>query len=94
MTKISDLGTSSSCPVSTSLSIIRQTHVQLQALTDMTTTTNVLTTRIELCDVLLGEISGIRSSLAKDLQRTREPSLPLRHLLKKQSRIIVRTGAM
>ena len=46
-------------------------------LTDMTTTANVLTTRIELCDVLLGEISGIRSSLAKDLQRTREPPLAL-----------------
>jgi hypothetical protein len=60
----------------------------------MTTTTNVLTTRIELCDVLLSEISGIRSSLAKDLRRTREPSLALRQLLKKQSRIIVRTGAM
>ena len=72
MTKISDLGTSSSCPVSDSLSIIRQTQVQLHALTDVITTTNVLTTRIELCDVLLGEISGIRSSLAKDLQRTRE----------------------
>jgi hypothetical protein len=43
----------------------------------MTTTANVLTTRIELCDVLLGEISGIRSSLAKDLQRTREPPLAL-----------------
>ena len=94
MTKISDLRTSSSCPVSASLSIIRQTQVQLHALTDMTTTTNVLTTRIELCDVLLSEISGIRSSLAKDLRRTREPSLALRQLLKKQSRIIVRTGAM
>jgi hypothetical protein len=67
----------SSCPVSDSLSIIRQTHVQLHALTDVTTTANVLTTRIELCDVLLGEISGIRSSLAKDLQRTREPPLAL-----------------
>ncbi len=77
LTKISDLGTSSSCPVSDSLSIIRQTHVQLHALTDVTTTANVLTTRIELCDVLLGEISGIRSSLAKDLQRTREPPLAL-----------------
>ena len=93
MTKISDLRTSSSCPVSASLSIIRQTYVQLHALTDATTT-NVLTTRIELCDVLLSEISGIRSSLAKDLRRSREPSLPLRQLLKKQSRIIVRTGVM
>jgi len=94
MTKISDLGMSSSCPVSDSLGIIRQTHVQLHALTDVTTTTNVLTTRIELCDVLLGEISGIRSSLAKDLQSTRKPPLALRQLLKKESRIIARTGAM
>jgi hypothetical protein len=73
MTKISDLGTSSSCPVGDSLSIIRQTQVQLHALTDVTTTANVLTTRMQLCDVLLGEISGIRSRLAKDLRRTREP---------------------
>ncbi|WP_279667624.1 hypothetical protein [Bradyrhizobium sp. SSUT112] len=72
MTTISD-STSSSCPVSDSLSIIRQAHVQLHALTDVTTTANVLTTRIELCDVLLGEISGIRGSLAKDLRRTRKP---------------------
>ncbi len=77
MTRISDLGTSSSCPVRDSLSIIRQTHVRLHALTDVTTTANVLTTRIELCDILLGEISGIRSSLAKDFRRTREPPLAL-----------------
>ncbi|WP_145927414.1 hypothetical protein [Bradyrhizobium neotropicale] len=77
MTKISHLAASSSCPVSDALSIIRQTQVQLHALTDASATANVLTTRIELCDVLLGEISGIRSSLAKDLRRTREPQLAL-----------------
>lgn len=73
MATMSDLRTSSSCSVSDSLSIIRQAHVQLHTLTDVTTSANVVTTRIELCDVLLGEISGIRSSLAKDLRRTRKP---------------------
>lgn len=54
-----------------SLSVIKETHVQLHVLTGMTTTANVLASQIELCDILLGEISGIRSSLAKDIQRAR-----------------------
>jgi hypothetical protein len=62
------------CALRDSLSVIKQTHVQLHVLTGMTTTANVLASRIELCDILLGEISGIRSSLAKDLQRTRATS--------------------
>jgi hypothetical protein len=73
MTKISDLEMSFDCALRNSLSVIRQTQVQLHVLTDMTTTANVLASRIELCDVLLVEISGIRSSLAKDIQLTREP---------------------
>jgi hypothetical protein len=73
MTKISDLGTSYGCPLRDSLSAIRESQVQLDVLTGMTTTANVLASQIELYDVLLVEISGIRSSLAKDLQRTREP---------------------
>lgn len=74
MTKIGSLERSFDCALRDSLSVIRQTHVQLHVLTGMTTTANVLASRIELCDVLLGEISGIRSNLAKDLQRTRETS--------------------
>jgi hypothetical protein len=73
MTKSSGLATSFDYTLRDSLSVIRQTHVQLHVLTGMTTTVNVLASQIELCDVLLVEISGIRSSLANDLRRTREP---------------------
>jgi hypothetical protein len=38
----------------------------------MDTTATVLASQIELCDTLLVEISGIRSSLAKDLVHTRK----------------------
>jgi hypothetical protein len=73
MTKNIILGTSLDCPLRDSLTVIREIHVQLHVLTGMTTTAKVLASRIELFDVLLGEISGIRSNLAKDLRRTREP---------------------
>jgi hypothetical protein len=42
----------------------------------MGTTATVLAWQIELCDVLLVEISGIRSSLAKDLNHTRGAAQP------------------
>jgi hypothetical protein len=77
MTKISNLGASPDCALRESLSVIRQTHVQRHVLTGMMTTPTVLASRIELCDALLLAISGIRSSLAKDLQRTRQPSADL-----------------
>lgn len=67
MTKISIVGASSDCPLRDSLSIIRQTHAQRHVLTGLATTPNVLASQIELCDVLLVEISDIRDSLAKDL---------------------------
>jgi hypothetical protein len=54
-----------------SLSAIKQAHVQLHLLTGMRTSPTVLASQIELCEVLLDEISGIRSSLAKDLMQTR-----------------------
>jgi hypothetical protein len=73
MMKISDFGTSFDCALLDSLSVIRQTHVQLHVLTGMATTANVLASQIQLCDVLLVEISGIRNSLARDLRRTRKP---------------------
>ena len=73
MTKISDIAVSFDCALQDSLSIIRQTQVQRHVLTGMTTTANVLVSQIELCDVLLIEISGIRDNLAKDLRGTREP---------------------
>jgi len=77
MTKISDLAASSDCVLRDCLSVIRQTHVQLHVLTEMTTTSTVLASRIELCDALLLAISGIRSSLARDLQHTHESLLTL-----------------
>jgi hypothetical protein len=77
MTKISNLGTSSDWALRESLGVIRQTHVQLHVLTGKMTTPTVLASRIELCDALLLAISGVRSSLARDLQRTREPSAGL-----------------
>jgi hypothetical protein len=77
MTRISDLGAPSNCALRESLSVIRQTHVQLHVLTGMMTTPTVLASRIELCDALLLAISGIRSSLIKDLQGTRQPSAGL-----------------
>lgn len=73
MAKISQLAASSDFDLGDSLSVIRQTHVRLHVLMDMTTTATVLASRIELCDALLLAISGVRSSLAKDLQRSREP---------------------
>jgi hypothetical protein len=57
-----------------SLSAIKQAHIRLHHLTGMRTSPSVLASQIELCDVLLLEISGIRSGLAKDLKRTRGPS--------------------
>lgn len=72
MTKTSDLRAPPDCSLTESLSVIRQTHVQLHVLTGITTTAAVLASRIELCDALLLAISGVRSSLAKDIQRTRE----------------------
>jgi hypothetical protein len=83
MTKIRNYGTSSSCALRESLNVIRQTHVKLHVLadvtlTDMATTATVLASRIELCDALLVAISGVRNSLAKDLQLTRN-SLPVLH---------------
>jgi hypothetical protein len=56
-----------------SLRTIKQAHIQLDLLTGMRTSPTVLASQIELWDVLLVEISGIRSSLARDLKRTRGP---------------------
>lgn len=77
MTKINDPTASSDYVLRESLSVIRLHHVQLHMLTDMTTTATALASRIELCDALLLAISGVRSSLSKDLQRTRESPLSL-----------------
>ena len=56
-----------------SLSAIRHAQIQLHHLTGTCTSPAMLASQIELCEVLLGEISGIRSSLAEDLAQTRRP---------------------
>jgi hypothetical protein len=57
-----------------SLSAIKQAHVRLHLLTGMRASPSVLASQIELCDVLLLEISGIHSGLARDLNQTHGPS--------------------
>jgi hypothetical protein len=76
MRKISDASNSCECALRNSLSAIKQAHEQLHLLTGTGTTATALAWQIELCDVLLVEISGIRSSLAKDLNYTRGASRP------------------
>jgi hypothetical protein len=76
MRKISDVSDSYECALRSSLSAIKQAHDQLRLLTGTGTTATVLARQIELCDVLLVEISGIRSSLAKDLNYTRGAPQP------------------
>jgi hypothetical protein len=77
MRKIGDVNgchvdrSSCDCALRNSLSAIKQAHDRLHLLGGMCTTGTVLASQIELCDVLLVEISGIRSSLAKDLRYTR-----------------------
>jgi len=60
--------------VSHSLSTIRHAHGQLHRLTGMRTSPTVLASQIELCDLLLIEISDIHRSLARDLEQMRRPS--------------------
>jgi hypothetical protein len=60
--------------------VIKQAHDQLHLLTGMRTTATVLASQIELCDVLLVEISGIHSSLAKELNYTRGAPKPSGHV--------------
>ena len=49
----------------------KDAHMQLHLLTGMRTAKTVLAWQIELCDVLLVEISSIRTNLAKDIKHTR-----------------------
>jgi hypothetical protein len=76
MSKIGDVSDSYECAFRSSLNAIKQAHDQLHLLTGMDTTATVLAWQIELCDVLLFEISSIRSSLAKDLDHTRGAPQP------------------
>ena len=72
---MSKLGGYSSMPVDGavrgSLSAIRKAHLQLDLMTRPSTTETAIASQIQLCNVLLAEISGIRSCLAIDLQHAR-----------------------
>ncbi|WP_157450440.1 hypothetical protein [Bradyrhizobium sp. ARR65] len=57
-----------------SLSTIKEAHVRLHGMTSLATTATLLASQIALCDVLLIEISGIRSSLAKHTLEVRNKS--------------------
>jgi hypothetical protein len=65
--------------VSHSLSTIRHAHGQLHRLTGMRISPTVLASQIELCNLLLVEISDIHRSLARDLEQMRRPSSPDGH---------------
>jgi hypothetical protein len=71
--KMRKIGSSKSfdCTVRDSLSTIRATHVRLHLLNGSYATAALLASQIELYDVLLGEVSGIHTSLARDLKDTR-----------------------
>jgi hypothetical protein len=59
--------------IGNSLTMIRQAHNRLHLLSSMHASPTVLASQIELCNVLLVEISGIRSSLARNIKQTRAP---------------------
>ena len=69
MTKINHINGSSNGAVRDSLSAIRHAQIQLRHLTHTRASPTVLASQIELCEVLLAEISGIHSSLAKDINQ-------------------------
>jgi hypothetical protein len=72
MRKISDPSNKRfDCAVRDSLSAIRATHLQLHLLNGTCATAALLASQIELYGVLLDEISGIHTSLARDLKHAR-----------------------
>jgi len=71
MRRMKDSSKSFDCTVRDSLSTIKATHVRLHLLNGTCATAALLASQIELYDVLLGEICGIHTSLARDLARTR-----------------------
>jgi hypothetical protein len=65
------LGVSFDSSFNASFCTIREAHIRLRVLKGVSATATVLASQIELCDVLLAEISGIRSSLASDIRDAR-----------------------
>jgi hypothetical protein len=64
-------GKSFDCTVRDSLSAIRATHVRLHLLSGTCATAALLASQIELYEVLLDEISGIHTVLARDIEHAR-----------------------
>jgi hypothetical protein len=56
-----------------SLGAIKEAHIRLHVLAGTSATAALLASQIEIYDVLLDEISGIHTSLARDLKHTRLP---------------------
>jgi hypothetical protein len=56
------------------LTAIRQAHNRIHLLSSMRASPSIVASQIELCDVLLVEISDIRSTLARDLEESRVPA--------------------
>lgn len=82
MRKINYPSKSGNCTVRSSLSTIKATQVRLHLLNGTCATAALLASQIELYDLLLGEISGIHSSLERDLAHTRvTPQEPARSAL-------------
>lgn len=73
MEEFNDVNDSPDGALWNSLSAIKQAHLQFHLLTDMCPAPTILASQIEICEVLLVAIAGIRSSLAEDLKRTRGP---------------------
>jgi hypothetical protein len=59
-----------------SLSAIKQAHNRIHFLTSMRASPSNLASQIELCDVLLAEISVVRTTLVKDLRQMRGLDAP------------------
>jgi hypothetical protein len=73
MTKIDHINNSSDGTLRDSLGAIKHAQTKLRHLTRTCASPTVLASQIELCDVLLAEISGIHSSLAKDIKQAHLP---------------------
>jgi hypothetical protein len=62
-----------------SLITIKETQAQLHLQNGICTTAAMLASKIELCDILLAEISSVHASLAKGLKGTRSRPKVSRH---------------
>lgn len=72
MRKGDDISKSFNYTVRESLSTIRATHVRLNLLDGPLATEALLSSQIKLYDVLLDELSGIHTNLARHFEHTRK----------------------